>query len=103
MKIIHELKTWPEAWAAVRDGRKRFELRRDDRGFAVGDVLLLKLWRPAPWTDQVDGIYLLENGCPSPDRAHTAATIRAVVTYKIPGGHFGLDLECCALGIEVQE
>lgn len=38
---IHELKTWPEPWWAVYYGAKRHEWRKDDRGFAVGDVLVL--------------------------------------------------------------
>jgi Domain of unknown function (DUF3850) len=43
---VHELKIWPDYFEAVRDGRKRFEIRRDDRGFAVGDVLLLREFVP---------------------------------------------------------
>lgn len=42
----HILKTWPNAFDAVRDGSKRFEWRRDDRGYEVGDVLVLKRWDP---------------------------------------------------------
>lgn len=42
----HDLKTWPAYFAAVADGRKTFELRRDDRGYAVGDTLLLREWEP---------------------------------------------------------
>ena len=43
-----DLKTWPEFFAAVIDGRKTFEVRRtDDRRFAVGDVLRLREWDPA--------------------------------------------------------
>ena len=42
----HELKTWANAWEAVRDGRKRFEWRLDDRGFEVGDELVLRRWQP---------------------------------------------------------
>ena len=42
----HYLKIWPEPFAAVLDGRKRFEVRRDDRGYAVGDVLHLREWVP---------------------------------------------------------
>lgn len=40
----HKLKTWANAWDAVADGRKTFEWRQDDRGFEVGDVLVLKRW-----------------------------------------------------------
>jgi hypothetical protein len=38
----HELKTDSEVFQATRDEIKKFELRFDDRGFEVGDELLLK-------------------------------------------------------------
>jgi hypothetical protein len=40
----HELKTIEPYFSAVFDGRKTFELRRDDRGFEAGDVLVLREW-----------------------------------------------------------
>lgn len=42
----HELKTWPEPYEAIVRGIKTFELRRNDRGFAVGDVLTLHEYDP---------------------------------------------------------
>lgn len=44
---VHELKTVPESWEQIDCGNKTFECRFDDRGFAVGDVLVLKEWFPA--------------------------------------------------------
>lgn len=46
MVKTHELKCWPLYFDAILDGRKRFELRYDDRAFRVGDHLLLKEWDP---------------------------------------------------------
>lgn len=45
-----ELKTWPEQYQAILDGRKTFEWRREDRGskFEPDDVLWLREWVPAP-------------------------------------------------------
>lgn len=42
----HELKIWPKEFHAVRDNVKTAEFRWDDRGFAVGDTLLLCEWNP---------------------------------------------------------
>ena len=39
----HRLKTQPDDFHAMWEGRKRFELRQDD-GFQVDDVLLLHEW-----------------------------------------------------------
>jgi hypothetical protein len=39
---IHTLKTWPQYYKAVVSGEKTFELRKNDRGFKVGDVLVLQ-------------------------------------------------------------
>lgn len=37
----HDLKCEPEPFAAVVEGRKRMEFRKDDRGFSVGDTVTL--------------------------------------------------------------
>jgi hypothetical protein len=42
----HELKVWPQFFAALVDRTKTFEIRKNDRDFKVGDALLLKEWDP---------------------------------------------------------
>ena len=62
----HKLKTWPAYFVAVCDGRKTFEIRRNDRGFQVGDDLLLREW--------------CEENAPEPT-GYTGGTARVRVVY----------------------
>jgi hypothetical protein len=41
----HELKTDPQVFDDVVSGRKTFEIRKDDRGYEVGDSLKLRKTR----------------------------------------------------------
>ena len=41
-KATHELKTLFIYYAGIYNGKKTFELRKNDRDFKVGDILLLK-------------------------------------------------------------
>ncbi len=43
---VHQLKTWPQYFDVILSGEKTFEIRRNDRGFAVGDVLMLYEFEP---------------------------------------------------------
>lgn len=43
---FHKLKTWPQFFESVVLGDKTFEVRKDDRGYQVGDTLLLEEWNP---------------------------------------------------------
>jgi len=40
--IEHELKTLPKFFKVIEDGQKTFEIRKNDRNFQVGDVVILK-------------------------------------------------------------
>ncbi len=45
-QMLHDLKTWPEPFKALKSGKKRFEIRKADRSFQVGDHLQLWEWNP---------------------------------------------------------
>jgi len=42
---IHYLKTSAQYWKDVQEGRKKFEIRVNDRDFVVGDTLILQEYR----------------------------------------------------------
>ena len=42
----HEIKILRKHYDAQVSGAKRFELRKDDRQYATGDVLVLRVWSP---------------------------------------------------------
>lgn len=41
----HVVKCWPEFFAAIKDGVKTFDLRRDDRDYQVGDDMVQEEYR----------------------------------------------------------
>jgi len=53
----HILKTWPKPFQDILNGTKKYELRKDDRGFDVGDFLTLREWDPK--TKQYTGRVIL--------------------------------------------
>jgi hypothetical protein len=49
----HDLKSWPQFFNPILDGVRTHELRRNDRGFSVGDYLVLHEFEPT--TQQYTG------------------------------------------------
>ncbi|MDQ7794129.1 MAG: DUF3850 domain-containing protein [bacterium] len=60
---VHCLKTWPEFFKAMKRGRKRFDIRRDDRGFKVGDRLVLEEWDPSTQSYTGEGLIFRVTYC----------------------------------------
>lgn len=81
----HSLKTMPAYWDAIANGEKRFEVRRDDRGFQRGDVLLLRKLREGRYTE-----FEREGGNYTGIPEH-ARTIRATVDWVMTGGQLGVE------------
>ena len=46
MGRTHYLKSWPQFFAPIRQGTRTHELRRNDRDFRVGDLLVLQEYNP---------------------------------------------------------
>lgn len=81
----HELKCWPEFYREIESGRKTFELRKDDRGYRCGDVLLLREWRRNRIVNTIgDGDY-------------TGRALRRTVTYVLSGDVIQPGFVCMSL------
>lgn len=78
--MIHTIKTWPGPFRAIESGEKRHEIRKDDRGYQVGDTLMLHEWDPR-------------------ECEYTGATSTVTVTYKTEGGERGPPPGLCVLSI----
>lgn len=77
---IHKLKTWPDYFKAVKSGEKKFEIRKNDRNFRVGDELILEEYLPHA-------------------KQYTGNKILKIVTYVFAGGSFGLDPGFCVMSL----
>jgi len=44
--VVHELKCWPKPFQAVVERNKRHEVRKFDREFREGDIVVLHEWNP---------------------------------------------------------
>jgi hypothetical protein len=84
----HELKVWPQFFDALLSGDKTFEVRKDDRGFHVGDVLWLREYRPEQKCYsghcELNGC-MGENMCPRKPAFYTGRELRLSVTYILAG------------------
>ncbi|KIL42188.1 hypothetical protein SD70_02630 [Gordoniibacillus kamchatkensis] len=57
---MHELKTGPGYYREVASGRKKFEVRKNDRDFKVGDLLWLREYDPATgYTGEETGRFIV--------------------------------------------
>ena len=82
--MIHELKTWVDYFKLMANGKKQFELRKNDRGFLAGDELLLREYDK----DQ---------------KSYTGRKLHRRITFILQGEEaeeFGLRKGFCVMGLE---
>lgn len=75
---IHHIKTITPYFYDAKQGKKPFELRKDDRNYVVGDIL---------------HHYLFDDGEIKEDNFYQ------LITYKL-SGFVGIDSDYCILGVE---
>lgn len=74
--MIHNLKTWREYFEQVDNRVKTFEIRKNDRDYKVGDILILEEYDP------VEEIY-------------TGRTASVIVSYTLSEQPFVLEGYIC--------
>lgn len=79
--VVHELKTLAEFYDDVKSGAKTFEARKDDRGFQIGDRLLLRRWNP-------------------PHEGYDGQKLLMDITYILRGPGFGIEAGHVVMGIK---
>lgn len=82
----HTLKTLDVYWDAVRAGKKRFEVRRNDRAFQSGDAVSLIRIHEA-W----NGEFISTPGY---------APLLFTIGWMLQGGQFGLAPDYCVFQLE---
>ena len=86
MNTQHELKIWPEYFDDVESGEKTFEVRKNDRDFKVGDILLLR--------EYCEGGYPEKTGC------YSGRETKKIITYIMQGGQWGIPEGICIIGLQ---
>lgn len=81
---IHELKTWPVYYGFILAQKKTFDVRKNDRGFEVGDILHLREWNPD-------------------SKHYTGRSIRFKITYIMRGPSFGIQEGHVVMGFDVRK
>jgi hypothetical protein len=87
--MTHDLKTWTEYFQQVWDGRKSFEVRKNDRGYKVGDFLNLMEYFPE----------LSEKGS---KEVFSDRWIHCRIDYILYGGVFGIEQGYVVMSISPQ-
>lgn len=91
---VHHLKTWPKSFQAIVDLVKRHDIRRNDRDFKVGDLVVL--WEYIPSVSEQE---LPESWGPLARGHYTGRCEVREISYVTEGGEYGLPFDRCVLSI----
>lgn len=99
----HEIKTWPDPFWHVLEGRKNHEVRKFDRDYRVGDFLVLKEFYPHT---ECNGSGLIPDNndrtacCPEPHGEYSGRILKVRISYITSPGRFGLPKDIGVLSIQ---
>jgi hypothetical protein len=79
--MTHKLKTWTEFYRRIVSREKKFELRKNDRDYQVGDILILQEYFPN-----------LEK--------YSGEETAVRVVYILHGPAFGIEKDYCVMSIQ---
>lgn len=82
--MVHKLKTWPQYFQRVLDREKKFEVRKNDRDYQVGDILELQEYDPE-------------------FKEYSQRYICGRVTYILHGPDFGIEKGYCVMSLVIIE
>ena len=96
----HSLKCWPDEFAAVLDGSKTHEYRRDDRGgYEVGDILVLREWFPTTIERQAEISATAPLQLTVRSGSYSGRELRRRVTHVLRGPAFGVAREYVVMSL----
>ena len=81
VRAIHELRSWPDEFEAVSRGKKTHEVRKWDRDYQEGDLLILREYDPIK-------------------KHYSARMLYREVTHVTQGGRFGLPEDICVMSVK---
>lgn len=84
MSKSHELKTIDTYFYRVFTGQKTFEVRKNDRDFQIGDLLIL---------NEIDGSTMEPTG----------RTVFRKIDYILHGGQFGIQEGYCVMSLKIEK
>lgn len=85
--MIHKLKCVQPFFSQMKDGEKKFDLRKNDREFNVGDILIQEEYDPEDALDPE-----------SKDKGYTGKAFAVRVDYMLED-YPGLDAGYCIMGV----
>lgn len=95
----HILKCEETYFLALLEGRKNFEVRRNDRGFQTGDAIVVERVR----TMEGRTSFVNEGGVAVGLDRRRAHKQYFTITYILQGGQFGIEPAFCVMGLRRAE